>query len=51
MLIVVKVLEGAMEVETSLDYNFVSSIMMMANLPSVVDQSAPFPPSILSGPR
>ncbi|XP_078158856.1 G-type lectin S-receptor-like serine/threonine-protein kinase SD2-5 [Carex rostrata] len=51
MLIVVKVLEGAMEVETSLDYNFVSSIPMIANIPSVVDQSAPFPTSVLSGPR
>ncbi|XP_078158031.1 G-type lectin S-receptor-like serine/threonine-protein kinase SD2-5 [Carex rostrata] len=51
MLIVVKVLEGAMEVETSLNYNFVSSIPMVANLPSVVDQSAPFPASVLSGPR
>ena len=37
MLIVVKVLEGAMEVETSLDYNFVSSIPVIANIPSVVD--------------
>ncbi|XP_078157585.1 G-type lectin S-receptor-like serine/threonine-protein kinase SD2-5 [Carex rostrata] len=51
MLIVVKVLEGVMEVETSLNYNFVSSIPMIANLPSVVDQSAPFPASVLSGPR
>ncbi|XP_078159089.1 G-type lectin S-receptor-like serine/threonine-protein kinase SD2-5 isoform X2 [Carex rostrata] len=51
MLIVVKVLEGVMEVETSLDYNFVSSIPMIANLPSIVDQSAPFPASVLSSPR
>ncbi|XP_078158703.1 G-type lectin S-receptor-like serine/threonine-protein kinase SD2-5 [Carex rostrata] len=51
MLIVVKVLEGAMEVETLLDYNFVSSIPVIANIPSVVDQSAPFPASLLSGPR
>ncbi|XP_078174463.1 G-type lectin S-receptor-like serine/threonine-protein kinase SD2-5 [Carex rostrata] len=51
MLMVVKVLEGAMEVATSLDYNFVSSIPLIANIPSVVDQSAPFPASVLSGPR
>ncbi|XP_078159269.1 G-type lectin S-receptor-like serine/threonine-protein kinase SD2-5 [Carex rostrata] len=51
MLVVVKVLEGVMEVETSLDYNFVSSIPMMANISSIVDQSAPFAASVLSGPR
>ncbi|XP_078175161.1 G-type lectin S-receptor-like serine/threonine-protein kinase SD2-5 [Carex rostrata] len=32
MLMVVKVLDGAMEVETSLDYNFVSSIPMISNI-------------------
>ena len=37
MLIVVKVLEGVMDVETSLDYNFVSSIPMIASIPSIVD--------------
>ncbi|XP_078158980.1 G-type lectin S-receptor-like serine/threonine-protein kinase SD2-5 [Carex rostrata] len=51
MLIVVKILEGVMEVETSLDYNFVSSIPMIANISSIVDQSAPFAASVLSGPR
>ena len=51
MLIVMKVLEGAMEVETSLDYNFVSSIPMISNIPGIVDQSSPFPASVLSGPR
>ncbi|XP_078158106.1 G-type lectin S-receptor-like serine/threonine-protein kinase SD2-5 [Carex rostrata] len=51
MLIVVKVLEGAMEVETSLDYNFVSSIPMIVNIPGVLDQSTPFSASVLSGPR
>ncbi|XP_078159115.1 G-type lectin S-receptor-like serine/threonine-protein kinase SD2-5 [Carex rostrata] len=51
MLIVVKVLEGSMEVETSLDYNFVSSIPMIASIPSIVDQSDPLPTSVLSGPR
>ncbi|KAJ1690056.1 hypothetical protein LUZ63_014211 [Rhynchospora breviuscula] len=48
---VVKVLEGAMDVEASLDYNFVSSIPMNKNEVRQVDQSAPFLASTLSGPR
>ncbi|KAJ1687552.1 hypothetical protein LUZ63_018942 [Rhynchospora breviuscula] len=52
MLSVVKVLERAMEVEPSLDYNFVYSIpMIMTNSIGQVDQSAPLLASVLSGPR
>ncbi|XP_078179248.1 putative receptor-like protein kinase At5g20050 [Carex rostrata] len=51
MLMVVMVLEGAMEVETSLDYNFVSSIPLITNLPGIGDQSVPLVASVLSGPR
>ncbi|XP_078159090.1 G-type lectin S-receptor-like serine/threonine-protein kinase SD2-5 [Carex rostrata] len=51
MSMVVKVLEGGMEVETSLDYNFVSSIPLIVNIPGIVDQSVPLVASVLSGPR
>ncbi|KAJ1692449.1 hypothetical protein LUZ63_009147 [Rhynchospora breviuscula] len=51
MSVVVKVLEGAMEVETSLDYYFASSIPMIAAADIDVDQSIPLVASVLSGPR
>jgi Protein kinase domain/D-mannose binding lectin/S-locus glycoprotein domain len=51
MLVVVKVLEGAMEVETSLNYNFVSLMPTVSNGVGKVDQSAPLLASVLSGPR
>jgi hypothetical protein len=38
MLMVVKVLEGTMEVETSLDYNFISSIPMISNISNLACQ-------------
>ncbi|KAJ3691453.1 hypothetical protein LUZ61_020617 [Rhynchospora tenuis] len=48
---VVQVLEGVMEVETSLDYNFVSSSPMITTADIDVDQSVPLVASVLSGPR
>ncbi|KAJ3702227.1 hypothetical protein LUZ61_005932 [Rhynchospora tenuis] len=48
---VVKVLERAMEVDSSLDYNFISSIPMITNAASQVDESASLLTSSLSGPR
>ncbi|KAJ4730616.1 Serine/threonine-protein kinase [Rhynchospora pubera] len=51
MSVVVKVLDKAMEVETSLDYNFVSSIPMMTSVVGKEDQSASLLASTLSGPR
>ncbi|KAJ3702223.1 hypothetical protein LUZ61_005928 [Rhynchospora tenuis] len=51
MLTVVKVLERSMEVEPSLDYNFVYSIPMVTNSMGQVGQSATFLASVLSGPR
>ncbi|KAJ1687550.1 hypothetical protein LUZ63_018940 [Rhynchospora breviuscula] len=48
---VVKVLERSMEVESSLDYNFISSIPMITNEASQVNDSTPLPTSSLSGPR
>ncbi|KAJ4750158.1 Serine/threonine-protein kinase [Rhynchospora pubera] len=47
---VVKVLERAMEVEASLDYNFISSIPLITNAVDLADDSAPLQDSILSGP-
>ncbi|KAJ4778548.1 Serine/threonine-protein kinase [Rhynchospora pubera] len=51
MLTVVKVLERVMEVEPSLDYNFVYSIPMVTNSVGQVVQSDPLLASVLSGPR
>jgi hypothetical protein len=47
----IKVLEGTMEVEASLHYNFASSIPMITSVANNVDQSVPLIASALSGPR
>ncbi|XP_078164448.1 G-type lectin S-receptor-like serine/threonine-protein kinase SD2-5 [Carex rostrata] len=51
MSLVIKILEGAMEVETSLNYNFVSLMPMIPNAVEQVDESAPILASVLSSPR
>ncbi|KAF6172269.1 hypothetical protein GIB67_024891 [Kingdonia uniflora] len=56
MSVVVKVLEGVMEVEPSLDYNFSSGITPMTTAKDLDKQvqfrdSTPLLPSLLSGPR
>lgn len=48
---VVKVLEGAMNVETCLDYNFVTTIPVMSSNMNHLDASPPQSASLLSGPR
>ncbi|KAG1330233.1 G-type lectin S-receptor-like serine/threonine-protein kinase SD2-5 [Cocos nucifera] len=51
MSIVVKILEGAMNVETCLDYNFVTTTPMMLSNMNHLDASRPQSASLLSGPR
>ncbi|XP_029121310.1 G-type lectin S-receptor-like serine/threonine-protein kinase SD2-5 [Elaeis guineensis] len=48
---VVKVLEGAINVETCLDYNFVATTPVMSSNTNHLDASPPQSASLLSGPR
>ncbi|XP_072998748.1 G-type lectin S-receptor-like serine/threonine-protein kinase SD2-5 [Typha latifolia] len=51
MSMVVKVLEGAMDVETSIDYNFVITTPGITSKAGYLDDSPPPSASLLSGPR